>query len=79
LAASQEALISVSKHLTTMSVSMLFIVDDRMINEPGSVGGMKISMETNYPEEIRRSANMSIKLTYELTQDRTRVAMICSR
>jgi hypothetical protein len=45
-----------------MSVSRLFIFTDRMIDKGETVGRIKIFMETNYPETIRRSANTCIKI-----------------
>jgi hypothetical protein len=45
-----------------LSVSGLCIVDERMINKRIAIGGMKISMETNYSEQIRRNNTMWIKI-----------------
>jgi hypothetical protein len=59
-------------YITTLSGSRLYTVDDRMINEYGAVGGMRIGGGNSSPR--RKHASFSFcppKIPHELTWDRT--------
>jgi hypothetical protein len=62
-------------YLTTLSLSILYSVDDRMINESGAVGGMEIGRETEELE--RRPSQCTFCPPHDLIWEGTRVAYDC--